>query len=330
MESDFANHVAPALVRRHGIEQRGLAVEHANASGAVEFVPRECVEIAIQCLHIDFEVRHGLGPIDQYRNAPGMRQFDQVPHRVDRAKGVGEMGHCNQPGAGAKQALEFFQQQFARVVDRRHPQDGTRALARQLPRHDIGMVLHRADQDLVAGPQALSVTGRHQVDRLRGATHEHDLLAPGRMDQALHRVARRLVGIGRALAQGVHATMDVGIERGVVMCLAVDHALWLLAGGCVVQIDQRLAVDRLPQDGEIPAQPHDVQARGRGRAPQGAESMRGRAHVSTFTGSGKWPRKSVSSRVRKELRPSRLTISSAKAKVSRARAEASSSPRERR
>ncbi|MCY1203121.1 hypothetical protein D9M72_146200 [compost metagenome] len=329
-ERDLANHVPAALVRRHGIEQRGLAVEHADAGGPVKLVPGERVEIAIEGLHVDLEVRHGLGAIDQHRDAMEMRQLDDVSHRVDGAKRVGEVRQRDQPGARAEQLRELLQHQLAGIVDRRHLQQGAGALARQLPRHDIGMVLHRADQDLVARAQTLAESCRHQVDRLGGAAHEHDFFAPGGVDQVSHCVARGLIGICGALAQGMHAAVDIGVERGIVMRFGIDHALRLLGGGGVVQIDQRLAVDGLAQDREILPQPLYLRAGDRQRLLHGHQFMRRRAHGSSFTGSGSRPRKSVSSRVRNGAGPSRLTTSSAKAKVSRARASASSIPRERR
>ncbi|MNS92519.1 hypothetical protein D3C72_1266610 [compost metagenome] len=293
-------------------------------------MPGEGVEIAIKGLYVDLEVRHCLRAINQHRDAPGMGQLDDVSHRVDRAERVGEVRQRDQSGVLTEQSRELFQHQLAGIVDRRHLQRGAGALAHQLPRHDIGVVLHRADQDLVARAQALAKACCHQVDRLGRAAHEHDFLAPGGVDQVSHRVARGLVGIGGALAQGMHAAVDIGVERGIVMRFGIDHALRLLGGGGVVQIDQRLAVDGLAQDGEILAQPLHLQAGGRHRALHRHPFMRRRVHCSSFTGSGSLPRKSVSSRVRNGPEPSRLTTSSAKAKVSSARAAASSIPRERR
>ena len=58
-------------------------------------------------------------------------------------------------------------------------------------------------------------------------------------------LARRLVGVGRALAQHVHAAMDVGVVVAVVARDRVDHRLRLLRRRRVVEIDERLAVDRV-------------------------------------------------------------------------------------
>ena len=77
---------------------------------------------------------------------------------------------------GSRAAVANASSRARRVVDRRHAQARAGALAQHLPGHDVGVVLHVGDQDLVArrrrgAPEAL----RHQVDRLGGAAHEDDL-----------------------------------------------------------------------------------------------------------------------------------------------------------
>ena len=73
LEGDRADHVAAALIRRHRFEQRGLAVEHADAGGPEQLVPGEGVEIAVERLHVDRHVRHGLRAVDQHRDAARVR-----------------------------------------------------------------------------------------------------------------------------------------------------------------------------------------------------------------------------------------------------------------
>src|SRR5512147_2071771 len=59
-----ANHLAAALIGPHGLEQLLLAVEHADAGGAVELVAGESVEVAIEILHVDREMHRALRAID--------------------------------------------------------------------------------------------------------------------------------------------------------------------------------------------------------------------------------------------------------------------------
>ena len=74
LEGDRADHVAAALVGRHRLEQRGLAVEHADAGRAVHLVAGEGVEVAVERLHVDRQVRRRLRAVDQHRHAARVRQ----------------------------------------------------------------------------------------------------------------------------------------------------------------------------------------------------------------------------------------------------------------
>ena len=53
LERDRADHVAAALVRRHRLQERGLAVQDADAGRPVKLVAGEDVEVAVQLLHVD-------------------------------------------------------------------------------------------------------------------------------------------------------------------------------------------------------------------------------------------------------------------------------------
>ena len=70
LEGHGTDHVAAALVRRHGFQQSGLAIENADAGRTVHLVTGENVEVAIQSLYVDVDMRHGLGSIDQHRDVP--------------------------------------------------------------------------------------------------------------------------------------------------------------------------------------------------------------------------------------------------------------------
>ena len=53
---------------------------------------------------------------------------------------------------GDQQLLELVEQEVAVVVDRRPFDHGALALAQEMPRHDVGVVLHDREHDLVAAP----------------------------------------------------------------------------------------------------------------------------------------------------------------------------------
>ena len=62
------------------------------------------------------------------------------------------MGDGDHLGARADQLLEFVDEEIALVVDRRPFDHRALALAQEMPRHDVGMVLHDREHDLVARP----------------------------------------------------------------------------------------------------------------------------------------------------------------------------------
>ncbi len=118
-------------------------------------------------------------------------------------------------------------------------------------------MLQVGDDDLVTGLQVLAAPRvRHQVDRLGGAAHEHDVLRRWRPDEFGNGVASLLVGVGGPCRQFVRGTVDVGVLVRVERHQPVDHHLRLLSGGRVVEPDQRLSVDDLFEDREV--RPHRV------------------------------------------------------------------------
>jgi hypothetical protein len=73
---------------------------------------------------------------------------------------------------------ETLDDQFTGRGDRRDFQFRAGTLTDELPRHDVGVVLHRRDQDLVAGLEKRQRKAVGDgVDRLRGAAGEDDFVA---------------------------------------------------------------------------------------------------------------------------------------------------------
>src|ERR1700739_855240 len=88
LEGYGTDHVAAALIRRHGVEQSRFAIQNADASWTVHLVTGENIEVTIQSPDVYCEMRHGLGSIDQHRDVPAMCHFDNALDRIDRAQRV--------------------------------------------------------------------------------------------------------------------------------------------------------------------------------------------------------------------------------------------------
>ena len=100
-------------------------------------------------------MRDRLGAVDQHPRAVTVPQLDDLLRVGDRPECIGDLGGGNQFRARAEQLLELRHQQIARVVHRRHAQHRTGLLGKQLPGHDVRVVLQMGDDDLVAWPRCL-------------------------------------------------------------------------------------------------------------------------------------------------------------------------------
>ncbi len=237
------------------------------------------------------------------------------------------MREREQPGAIGQEAGIGVEIDLAAPGHRNDPQPRPRLLAEQLPGHDVRVVLEVRDHDLVARAQAWPAPAlRHEVDRFGRAAHEHDLAGRTGVDEALHAAARALEEIGRLLAQGMHATMDVRVRGLVVARHRVDDRLRPLARRGVVEVGERPAVDHAGQHREIAAHACDVERRGglgHGRAGHGV-------HAASARSRSRRRLNSACTASAKGSRSMRDSTAPANARVSALRAAGSSRPRERR
>jgi hypothetical protein len=134
------------------------------------------------------------------------------------------------------------------------------ALAQQLPRHDVGMMLHAGDDDFIAGPDH---AGRRKLLATRlmlsVVAGEDDLLDAGGVQKGAHLFPRLFVGDGGAFRQQMNAAMDVGVIAAVTLADGVNHRFRLLHRSGVIQINQRLAVNPLAQNGKFGADAGQIQ-----------------------------------------------------------------------
>src|SRR6516162_8061285 len=66
VEGDVKDHLAAALPRRHREEQIVAAIEHADSRRPVNLMPSQGVEVAAECLYIDWQSRRCLAPVDEH------------------------------------------------------------------------------------------------------------------------------------------------------------------------------------------------------------------------------------------------------------------------
>ncbi len=170
-----------------------------------------------------------------------MHRASDVGHRVDGAEHVGDMHHARDlHPAVREQRRQRRKVQLAARHDRDETQLGALLLGDQLPRNQIGVMLHLGQQDRVAGAQVGAAPRlRDQVDRLGAVLGEDDFAGRGRADERRDPAPRVLVGLGRLLGDLVDAAMDVRVAGRVVARHRVEHEVGLLGSGGAVEVDQR-------------------------------------------------------------------------------------------
>ena len=205
------------------------AHKHADPGRAVELVAREGVEIAAERRDIDRQPRDRLAPVDQELGADRVREIGGALHVEHRAEHVRNVRQCDQFMLRGQHALGGVEIDATVFGERADVDDEAGALADQLPRHDVAVMLERREQDAVAGlevgqPPAL----RDEIDRLGRAAHEDDLALGRGANEARHPPPRRFVGerhVGRAL---VHPAVHGGVGLAVGGGDRVEHGARLL------------------------------------------------------------------------------------------------------
>ena len=188
-----------------------------------------------------------------------MGDADDLLDRRHGAEHVRHVGDGDDLGAGREELLELLDEEVALIVHRRPLDHRALALAQEMPGHDVGMVLHDGEDDLVPLPDIHAPEGvRHEVVGFRGRLGEDDLVDGPGVEELAYGFAGALEAFGRHIRHVVQAAVNVGIA-----CLhgvdhGVDHRARLLGRGGRVEIDERLAIDLLRQDRKLRPDGFDV------------------------------------------------------------------------
>jgi hypothetical protein len=259
LEADMLDHVAAHAQRREPLERLAPPSQHADAHGPVHLVPGQRQEVAAQQPQRRHLVRRGLGRVEHGERAGLVRQRHHRLVRRSVAGGVGTCGERQHPGARAEQLGQRSGGQRAVALRHQYTQARAAAPRRAPPRQQVGVVLQRRDDDLVARPQpglAIGVVRQAEgdlVERIGGAAAKHHFMRRIGAEVGRQRGARGLVGVGSLLAARMHAAVDVGAAVEFEVLHRLHHLARHLRTGGVVQVHQAAAVHLPLESGKVGA-----------------------------------------------------------------------------
>ncbi len=258
---DLVDHVPAAEEHVHRLEMLELAVQPARGGRAEHLVPADREEVAVELGDVHRHVRNQLRPVHEHQGADRVRCLHELLQRRQRAEGVRHPGDREELGPLGQERAQLRKVEQPVVGQRHVPQDRPRVPRGQLPRNDVGVVLHVREEDLVAFPhEPARPRVRHEVGRLGRAPREDDRLGLRRADEPRELGPRRLVEVGGLFGQQVQPAMRVCVVIPIEVGLSVDDLARLLRRGGRVEVDDRGAVRHRPlQDREVRPDPTDIQ-----------------------------------------------------------------------
>jgi hypothetical protein len=162
---------------------------------------------------------------------------------------VGDRDHAR---AIRQRRLEGVDVEAAVVANVDPVQHSPLPLTQEVPGHDVGVVLHDTEHDLVAlADPRPGEGGSDEVDRLGRRAREDDLLEPPGVQEAPDALPGALEGLGGAVGERMEAPMHIGVFVPVRVVHAVEHRVRLLRRGAGVEIDQPVPVDLFREDREV-------------------------------------------------------------------------------
>src|SRR5262245_53354339 len=175
--------------------------------------------------------------------------------RVDRTENIRDRCDGDEFRAIGKKRTEVVENQEAVVCNRKVSQDGAVAFGQLLPWNQVGVVLHRGDNDFVAALHIdVAPAAGNQVDTSGGARREDALAGMLGTDEIADLLACFLVLLGCALAERVDTTVNVGVIALVHATQHLDYLPRPLGAGGVIEEDERpIAVDFLLKNRKVVA-----------------------------------------------------------------------------
>ena len=117
---------------------------------------RKSIEVAVHILDINLEMRRCLCSVDKHGHTVAMSNGYHLLDRIDGSQHIGHMGDGDKTGIVAEQVLIGLHIHLIAVIDGHDTQHHALALTDELPRHDVAVMFHHGNDNLVAVLKHLS------------------------------------------------------------------------------------------------------------------------------------------------------------------------------
>ena len=159
----------------------------------------ESVEIDVKVLNVHDSMNRALAAVGEHWNAPLMRQAHDLLQRRFRAEHIRHVSQCYELGPRGDGPRDIGRIELAQIGHFDPLQHRALAFPQEMPRHNIRMVLHYAEHDLIASLDPRRKIGiGHEIDRLGAAARKNDLVRMRGIEEALHARPSMLVAVGRS------------------------------------------------------------------------------------------------------------------------------------
>src|SRR5208283_1744326 len=144
------DHLAAALIGPHAFQMFILSEEKADPRGTIELVARADVKVAIKRLNVDGLMHRTLTAVDENLSARGMCEPDDLRKWGYGAKHIGHMRHGHKLRPRREELGKSRNVECIIRIQSSPSQHHAIPLAQKMPRHDVGMMLHFGEDDLIA------------------------------------------------------------------------------------------------------------------------------------------------------------------------------------
>ena len=142
LEADTLYHFSSTLIRRHHVEPLLLTIQYAHASRAVHLMSTEGKEVAVEFLNINLHVRSALRSVNHHRHVVLVCYSDNLLYGIDCTEHIADLRNTDDAGSVVNQLLKLINDKVSLIGHWYHPESNALLCSLQLPRHDVGMVLH--------------------------------------------------------------------------------------------------------------------------------------------------------------------------------------------